>query len=343
MKQVLFVFVLFLASTPSFPQTRVDTCVYVLDIEGGTAGERRFFTDNLRMEIAAAGYTLTNDILKADYALSCYLLDNWDGKGRLLVCSLLDAKAEKELASTALLYDAVEETYAMLPYALWSLFAGAPLKQPEPKKEIVKIEKKVPVYIKVIGETEKPGRPERAEPPEGWKYHRIFLNLRSGLSLRYYLAGSDTAPTASVLTFDAGLEPEAHFSDFLALQLGLNFAVDRAEYRRSPSNPSPVVYASSLLSVPLMVKYIFNPSPLTTLGPCLGLYRTFLLLGTSRPPPFGLIAGLDVSVKTGLGLLLFDLRCSVDLGGSTVADNAVSYRRMFLTLSAGYKFGFSKR
>jgi hypothetical protein len=342
-KRVLFAFLLFLSSVAAFSQTRQDTLVYVLDIEGGTAGERRFFEDNLRMEIPAVGYTLTTDILEADYALSCYLLDDEAGEGRLLTCSLLDAKDEREMVSTALLYHAVEEAYEMLPYVIWSMFANAPLKQPPPEKEIVEIEKEIPVYIEVVREVEKPGSPATTEPPDAWKYRRVFLNARAGLSSRCYLAVSDTAPSASILTFDGGVESELHFFDVLALQLGLNFALDRTEYRRSPSNPSPLVYATSVLSAPLMVKYLFNPSPLTILGLCLGAYATFPLMGASAPPPFGLLAGLDLSVKTGLGVILFDLRYSADLGNTDLVDSAIAYHRMFLTLSAGYKFGIAKR
>jgi hypothetical protein len=342
-KQTLFTFLLALVAVPSFSQTRADTFVYIMDIDGGTAGEQRFFTNNLRMEISAAGYALTSNILEADYALGCYIIDDEAGEGRLLMCFLLDAKDEKELASTALLYGAVEDAYEMLPYIIWSVFANAPLKQPAPEKEIVEIEKEIPVYVELVREVEKPASPEQTEPPDAWKYRRMFLNLRAGLSLRYYLAYSDTAPSASILTFDAGIEPELYLCNFLALRLGLNFALDQAEYRRSPSNPTPIVYASPVLSVPLMAQYVFNPSPLATLGLYVGSYATIPLLGTITPPPFGLLGGLDLSVKTGLGVLLFDLRYSVDLGRADIADSDISYHRMFVTLSGGYKLGFSKR
>jgi hypothetical protein len=319
-KQAFFAFLIIVA-VPSFSQTRQDTFVYIVDITDGTAEERRFFEDNLGMEISAAGYTLTGDILNADYALSCSIQDDEDGAGRLLACSLVDTKNERELVSTALGYDRVEETYEMLPYIIWSMFANASLKQQEPEKEIVEIEKEVPVYIEVVREVEKPVLPEQTEPSGDWKRRRVFLNLRAGLSSRYYRAAGDAAPIASTLTFDAGVESELHLFDFLAVQLGLGFSLDQAEYRRSPS----------------------DPSPLTTLGPYLGPYATIPLLGTTTPPPLGLLGGLDLSVKTGIGIILFDLRCAVDLGSTGVVDGALDYHRMFITLSAGYKFGFLRK
>jgi hypothetical protein len=329
MKQALCAFLLFLASVPLSPQTRQDTFVYILDVTGGTVGERRFFADSLRTKIPAEGYTLTGDIFQADYALSCYITDNPEGEGRLLGCSLLDAKDEREIVSTALQYRAVEEAYEMLSDFITSLFAAAPLKSRAPERVVVQAQSPAPQGL--------------AEPPDGWKYRWLFLNARAGLSSRYYLAASDTTPSASILTFDAGLEPELHIFNFLALQLGLNFSLDHAEYRLSSSNPTAIVYATSILSVPFMAKYIFNPSPLTTLAPFLGLYATVPLMGASRPPPLGALGGLDLSVKTALGVVLFDLRCSVDLGSSEVADSDIVYQRVFVTLSAGYKFGLLQR
>ena len=340
MKRSLVILLLFLASPSAFSQARQNTSIYMMDIIGGTPGERRFFSDTLGMEIPAAGYAITTDILEADYALSCAITEAENGSGRLLECSLLDAKNETEIATTSLLYNTVEETYGMLPYMVWTVLSNAPLKQAEPGREIVEIEKRVPVYLDARGAALPR---EEAGPPDAWKDRRVFLNLRAGLSSRYYIGGSDSAPTASILTFDGGLESEWRLFDFFALQLGLNFALDQAEYRRSPSTPAPMVYATSVLSVPRMAKYIFNPSALTSLGPYLGAYWTVPLLGSAYPPPLGLLAGLDLSVKTGLGIVLFDLRYSVDLGLTDIADSDIFYHRMFITLSGGYKFGFSKR
>ena len=336
MKRSLAILLLLLASPSAFSQARQNASVYMLDVLGGTAGERRFFTDSLRMEIPAAGYALTRDILAADYALSCAITEAENGSARLLVCSLLDPHNETELAAASLLYDAIEETYEMLPSLVRTVFSGAPLQQGA-GKETAENETVVPVYLDARGP------PEEAGSSDVWKKRRVFLNARAGLSSRYYLGRSDSAPTASILTFDGGLESEFHLFDFLALQLGVNFALDQAEYRRSPSNPVPMVYAASVLSVPLMAKYMFNPSALATLGPYLGAYWTVPLLGSVLPPPLGLLAGLDLSVKTGLGVLLFDIRYSVDLGLTDIADSDISCHRMFITLSGGYKFGFSKR
>jgi hypothetical protein len=305
-----------------FPQYRKDTRVFIGEIPSGTDRERRFFGENLRMEISAMGYSITEDSRDADYTLSCSIRDDENGPGRAVSLTLFDVKAEREIITNGLTYvSEMEETYATLPYLLWSIFANAPLKPGS-------------------GNAENSGG---AEPLDLWKYRWVFINPRIGPSFRYYRADSNDKPSVSIFTFDAGIEPELHFFDFLALQTGINLALDKAEYQRSLANPATITYSTIILSVPLAVKYIFNPSKRFTLGLYLGTYTSIASLGASKPPPFGALAGLDLGVKTGIGVLLLDLRFSADLGTAQVSDSPISYNRMFITLSAGYKFGLIKR
>ncbi|GHV25919.1 hypothetical protein AGMMS4952_04890 [Spirochaetia bacterium] len=176
---------------------------------------------------------------------------------------------------------------------------------------------------------------------DDWKYKWLFLNARAGISNRYYLADADDIPTVSIFTVDAGAEAELHLFNVLALGFGINYALDRAEY---PRVTTPLIHSTSVLSVPFMLKYFFNTSMVTTLGVYGGGYTNFVLLGTTTPPPLGVLGGIDLAVKAGPGAVLFDLRYSTDLGSAAVKDDQIkSYRRMFLTLSVGYKVGFIKR
>jgi hypothetical protein len=82
----------------------------------------------------------------------------------------------------------------------------------------------------------------------------------------------------------------------------------------------------------------------TTLGVYGGGCTNFAFLGTTTPPILGVIGGLDLAVKAGPGAVLFDLRYSMDMGNTGVQDERIaSYKRMFFTLSAGYKGGFIAR
>ncbi|WP_010258107.1 hypothetical protein [Treponema primitia] len=333
MKQIICAFILFFSSALVFSQTRIGAAVFI-DIAGGTAEEQRFFDQNLRMEVIAAGYTITEDILEADYALICSINTTARSPGRVLELTLFDVEDEIDIVSTELPFAVKEDTYETLQPVLRSVFASAPLKEVSTELQIVQVEKIRSLQNRLM-----------RTPPDAWKHRWIFLNARAGISSRFYTAIDDSMPSTSGITYDIGVEPEFHVLTFLALQLGLNLALDRAEYQRSPGNPTSIVYSTSILSVPFTVKYIFDLSDSFTLGPYVGGYATFPLLGASTPPPVGILAGLDFGVKTGVGVLLFDLRYSADLGNTVVSESTIplSYNRMFITLSAGYRFGFLKR
>jgi hypothetical protein len=324
-KHIFCAFMLVFPSIFVFSQSRTDTLVFIPELSSGTARERRFFEENLRMEISAMGYSITEESLKADYTLSCSISDDEKEPGRVVSLTLFDTGAEREIITSGLTYkNEMEETYETLPYLLWSIFANAPLKQGDGEAGIFRL-------------------PGEAGSPDAWKHRWVFINARLGPSFRYYRAGSSDNPSTSILTFDAGVEPEVRFFNFLALQPGINFTLDKVEYQRSRANPTAITYSTALLSIPLSVKYIFNPADRFALGLYLGGYANIPLLGASKPPLFGILAGLDLGVKTWAGVLLFDFRYSIDLGTTKVFDSAISYNRMFITLSAGYKFGLMKR
>ncbi|GHV73124.1 hypothetical protein AGMMS49940_04260 [Spirochaetia bacterium] len=172
---------------------------------------------------------------------------------------------------------------------------------------------------------------------DAWKYKWLFLNARIGVSNRYFLTKAGEL-AAIMLTGEAGVETEFHFFNFFALQFGLNYAMDW-----DPRN-STIVNSTNILSIPLMVKFIFNTSPATTLGLYGGGYGSFTILGPITPPPFGILAGVDTAIKAGPGAVLFDIRYSADLGTTDPHDAAIApYQRMFLTFSAGYKLGMIPR
>ncbi|AEF86316.1 hypothetical protein TREPR_3391 [Treponema primitia ZAS-2] len=326
MKKIICACILFLSSVLAFSQTRIGAAVFV-DVSKGTPEELRFFDRNLRMEVIAAGYTVTDNILSADYALTCSINNAASRPGQVLELTLFDVEGETDIVSTDLAFAVKEDTYETLQPVLRSMFASAPLKEVSTELQIVEVEKRSKTL---------------SEPPDAWKSRWVFLNIRAGISSRYYMATADSFPSTSIITFDVGLEPEIHVLNFLALQLGLDIALDRAEYQRSLANPTPIVYSTSVLSIPLMVKYIFNPTDRFTLGPYVGGYGTIPLLGASMPPPLGILAGVDFGVKTGVGVLLFDLRYSMDMGPTNVPDAKLSYNRSFITLSAGYRIGLIK-
>jgi hypothetical protein len=286
-----------------------------------------------------------------------------------MTLTLLNAR-EDELASGDLVFTRPQEAYDKFPEVLESMFEGQPLRQ-SPAAGVSAVPGTADAQSTANGVGGAPGTAAAQSTANGvggvpgtagaqsaangvnaapggaaedlrsdaWKRKVLFLNARIGVSNRYYL--NDTADRP-IFTVDGGLEGELHLFKFLALQFGVNYALDRAEYQSQGATSR--VHSTSVLSIPVMLKFIFNPSTATTLGFFGGTYANHALLGPTEPPLFGVLAGIETAVKAGPGAILFDLRGSRDLGSTDVHDDpSISYDRMFFTFSVGYKFGFLTR
>jgi hypothetical protein len=349
-KQTICAIILCFSAVLAFPQTRVHSVVFV-NFRDGDYDERVFFDKNLGAEVAAAGYVITKNILEADYVLTYSVKDDERRGGRILSLFLSDLAEDRDLISRDLRFAKKEDTYDTLRSAVRSMFTVSPYTKVGSEFPGAELERPVspafdPTWAQSLDGTKfldgvnpVDGSKSPDEAPDAWKSRWFFLNTRAGVSFRYYKAVETDRPNTTIFTFDAGIEPEFHFLKFFALQMGADIALDWAEYPYANPTLPPVVYKSYVLSVPLMLQIVFNPSPRTTLAPYAGAYRTFALVGESKPPPYGVLWGLDLGVKTGLGALLFDLRYSLDLDTTAVFGKEITtYYRSFFTLSAGYKF-----
>jgi hypothetical protein len=329
---------LFFSAVLLFPQTRLDTFVYVTEVYTGPREERRVIQQNLKTGVRALGFSVTESVREADYLLSGSIKGDFLP---LLVVALLNPK-EVELVSRDLIFTHPDDAYARFPEVLQYLFAGQPLRE-RPVNGGSAAAETAAQSPASGGNTqpetaaESPVSSTEGSPPDAWKYKWLFLNARLGVSNRYFLAEGGI-PDVLIFTGDAGIEGELHLFNIFALQFGLNFAMDW-----DPRNSTPLD-GTYILSIPFMGKFIFNTSTATTLGLYGGGYASFTILGPTTPPPFGVLAGLDLAVKAGPGAVLFDVRYSADLGNTDAQDVSIeAYNRMFLTLSAGYKIGFIKR
>ena len=323
MKRALCAIIVFFSAVLVFSQSRAGTLVYVLDILSARSPEEQSALQNtMKTEIAAAGYTVTGDILEAHYAIICSIEDAGD-LGLALVLSLTDVQKEETMAATRLVFPRTEDAYASLPRSAVSLLANAPLPDSSP-------------------------RPRQRTPGDaGWKQKWVFLNFKAGASARWFKL-NDAANTVSLKVsplFGGGFEPEFHFSRYFGFQFGVNFDWDETEYR---AGTATFEYSTSTLRVPFMLKGVFHPGWNTTLGLYGGGYATFQVKGDTELPPFGVLGGLDLGIKAGPGAVLLDLRFSSDIEESlinsgTINNDPISYRRMFLTFSLGYKFGMIPR
>jgi hypothetical protein len=215
---------------------------------------------------------------------------------------------------------------------------------------------------------------------DAWKYKRLYMGLRGGISARFYKTPwSDpyVANDARLLTFDAGLQIAVSLADFFDIQVEALFTKDDALFRGLDMQRDPVsdgvvqvpfseTFDSFSLMVPLLLKFSFKPGPFLV-APFGGAYFTVPLgkaNGSGGAPefngtpaskrgsydaaldiPIGFTVGFSLGVKLGPGVLFTDIRYAQDIGTTTItASNGNRlYNRNMASFTLGYLFGFIDR
>jgi hypothetical protein len=355
-KTFMFTVILLFSSIVVYSQNRADTTLYIEPISGGSMSDRTFFEENLKMEVSAAGYNVIDDLFDAIYYISGSIAPEDDGN--VLSITLSNVAESREMVTQELFYIQVEESYEVLPFLVWQMLANAPFlvsdTPPPPPAPVAagmdaNANKMTPI-VNLIN----------AVPDDDtWKNKWIYLGVKFGPSLHFYMTGSDSFNKnvdTQGFTVGAGLDASIQIVDFLTLQTEVNFGMDSVDYRmltlRDPNeNEGAHVYRASYLYFPLLLKGVLKPGRVFMVEPYGGAYLN-LNLGLKNDdmqlPVGGWLAGLDLGVKVGSGVLFFALRYTNDFLDTTVTgdesyNELVELRRHTATVSAGYKIGFLNR
>jgi hypothetical protein len=348
MKAYVFLMIFLSSSMLVYSQNRGDTTLYIEPISGGSASDRTFFAENLKMEVSAAGYNVIDERFDAIYSISGSIAPE-DG-GNVLSITLSNVAESREMVTQELFYMLAEESYEALPFLVWQMLANAPF---------------------LVTETPPPPPPPAAPPDnadtariapivnlinavpddDAWKNKWLYLGAKFGPSLHFYMPTSDLNKDADLQGFtgEAGLEAALQAFDFLSLQIEANFSMDNADYRglAHPSGASEDhLYKATYLYFPALLKIMLKPGRIFLLEPYGGAYLNFDLgLGSDMQIPlYGWLAGINFGFKVGSGVLFFDFRYTTDLFDTTVSgEGLIEFRRHIATISAGYKIGFLNR
>jgi hypothetical protein len=341
------------SSILAFSQNRADTTLYIAPITGGSSSDRTFFEENLKMEVAAAGYNVIDDLLDAIYSISSSIAPEDDGN--VLSVTLSNVAESREMVTQELFFVRPEESYEVLPFLVWQMLANAPFlvteapPPPPPPPTVVNTDTNAARMAPIVNLI-------NAVPDDDtWKNKWIYLGARFGPSLHFYMTGSDSLNKdvdIQNFTVEVGLEASIQVLDFLSVQTEVVFSLDNADYRKltRPSAGSGQevdhVYKSAYLNFPLIVKAVLKPGRTFLVEPYGGAYLTAGLGGDMQLPVGGWLAGADVGFKVGTGVLFIGLRYATDFLDTTVTGDyggLVEFRRHIATVSAGYKIGFLNR
>jgi hypothetical protein len=213
------------------------------------------------------------------------------------------------------------------------------------------------------------GQPAPRYADEGWKYKRLYVGLRPGVSLHFY--DTDGAyfngiNPKSGLSFDFAVQAAVQLHRYFSVQTELiltadSIAVSRNldafdEYNNFLYNYTTAnVLSSRSLLIPVLAKGTLRPSVFSING-LAGLYFSIPLgqagwtdsfYGTSASGDIstsvGFAAGGSFGIKIGSGLLFLDIRYMADFTKTKIELPEISadvYRRSMLAFGIGYKMGY---
>ncbi|GHV93371.1 hypothetical protein AGMMS50268_38740 [Spirochaetia bacterium] len=346
---------LFLASSVLYApqlaaQLRSDIHIDIMTT-GGTEEQQNFFRDNFIMETTAAGYTVTEDALSADYTLNLEIGKNMiryddgteeeappDENKFLLGIHLIKNETNKEIVYFGFPFTELEEMYQYNLYLLYNAMANV-------AQTIVTVEQTVDAEQTVEAA---PPPPE----PEKW----LWVGARGGMSFRFYNR-TEAIPFYEegilyFLNLNGAFQASVHLLPWLDVQAELDFTSDDAPFTVTGGTEDKTdPFISQSLTFPLLARFNLRKGYLMA-GALLGPY-VFVPLGQMKNKtmggsfdykmdvPLGYIAGINIGMKLGPGYLFLDTRWAADFGTlQRASDGANLYQRSGVTLSIGYEMGF---
>jgi hypothetical protein len=333
MKRVMFLTLFLSSSILVYSQNRADTTLYIAPISGGSEGDQAFFSENLRMEVNAAGYNVVDDSADAIYSISGTIAPEDDGS--VLSMTLINVKESREMVTQELFYIKVEESYEVLPFLIWQMLANAPFVTTDAPSVVVTEGSgggRLTPIVNLIN---------TVPHDDTWKNKWIYLGAKIGVSL--HLSSGDVKN--QTIPYTAGILAAVQVLDFLDVQLEFDFDMDSWAYTPESETQS---YNPVYLYMPLLVKGVLKPGKIFLVEPYGGAYLNIPLDVPSQMtlPWGGVLGGFEFGFKVGSGILFVDLRYLRDIGDTTIVPDgkpSVEFTRQAVTISGGYKIGFLNR
>jgi len=136
--------------------------------------------------------------------------------------------------------------------------------------------------------------------------------------------------------FGLGFLAEFQFLNFMSLQMGVGFSQDWV----ITSSRRDEYYRDVIVEIPLAIKFVLKFFDNWMIEPYSGVHLNLSLINTTRPFFLSWMAGLQLGIKAGPGMVTIDPRFSMDLGVSYIERTLQPYQRFIIQIGIGYKFGF---
>jgi len=318
MKRVMFSLIFLLVSLSLFSQSFREVRIYVPPIDGvGAIDDMAYFYKQITAELILQNRTLGKTRSTSDYTITGRLqlladvtdisLPSASEKDEnILFVELFDNINDQEIGTQFITYKGWPDasTDESLAVIIYNLVAGIP--------DLISSQ--------IGGET--------------WRHKALYLNLSFLWTPRVYSGDYQSVNMSSV---GAEVSVNFHFLPFMGIRAGAQISQDWLNpYSNSTDN-----YMDLILELPLAITFVIRPAELLLIEPYLGASYNLSIFGTTVPYPFSWMAGVNLGLKAGVGIITLDPRFSMDFNKSYVAVNSnIDYWRLMFHIGIGYKIGF---
>ena len=318
-KRWFFSALFFVAAVSAFAQTRGDVTIYLPPVVASNAAQSRFFQENFAMEIAGAGYTVTESVTEADYSMRLRVTSNAtmrsDGTPQpappgqdqyVLQIILLRNSDNSQVVSLSYGFNELDEMYNHNLSLVYQTLANVPLNKGGDDKTLVKF---------MVG--------KEGERADWWRNKWVYLRISADYPISYYDPYTGDIPKQVLAMPGATAGIEVQFLDWMSLEANFEARFwDLAGYVFLPG-------------VGAQLKFPIKPSTYFMIEP----YAAGVLSTNSADRSlsrYSVGGGVQLGVKGGdSGVIFFDVNYMYPLDEATTPH--------VVGLSLGYKSGLGNR
>ncbi|MDR3171444.1 MAG: PorT family protein [Treponema sp.] len=198
--------------------------------------------------------------------------------------------------------------------------------------------------------------------PNAWKHKRFSVGGRFGVAPHFYTLSEDDIDgvvDANHVAFEFGFQGAVYITDYIAVQIETLFTSDTVKLSGIEEGVGSYTasYTSKTLTIPLLARLSLKPDIFSVsllVGPYFTLPLGQMELSSDKHEdtsydfsvPLGFMAGVNLGIHLGPGVLGLDVRYAVDTGRTSIHDghgNMTLYNRSSLSFTLGYEIGLIGR
>jgi hypothetical protein len=353
----IFLALLIAAAASAAAQSREDVRIHIPLVVAVDPMQADFFQRNFAMEIAAAGYTVTENVTEADYSLRLRVRENSTGLSNgtpapvppgedqyTLQITLLRNSDNSQIVSLSFGFSVLEEMYNHNLSLVYQTLANVPLTRSGDDKTLVKF---------MVGKD--------ADRDDWWRNKWLYLRVSFDFPISYYQL-QPAGLYEGAFAFDGPIENPARYSRVnhqIIPMPGITVGVEvqflywmslETNFEMRFGDPVSLAF---MPGIGVQLKFPFKPSTHFMLEPyAAGVASTNTENSSLAPFRYAIGGGLQLGVRGDRsGAFFFDANYLYFLN-EVVTSNpdslftqpaALYWKRFVIGLSLGYKVGFGNR